>query len=145
MRRSSDLGSSAGPRRARLTALLVGTEVALSVVLAIGALILVRSLGRLLAVDPGVAVERLVTARVTPNPVWCRDQAGPCTCPPDGGRCLGFFPALEERLAALPGVGRVGMSTSGPLAGASFTFPMEIENHPAPKGPPASPGWPAWA
>jgi predicted permease len=130
-------GSSAGPRRARLTALLVGTEVALSVVLAIGALILLRSLGRLLAVDPGVAVERLVTARVTPNPIWCKDQAGPCTCLPDGGRCLGFFPALEERLAALPGVSGVGMSTSVPLDGASFSFPMDIEDHPVPPGQPA--------
>ena len=130
-------GSSAGPRRARLTALLVATEVALSVMLAIGALILVRSLGRLLAVDPGVAVERLVTARVTPNPIWCKDQAGPCTCPPDGGRCLGFFPALEERLAALPGVSRVGLSTSVPLDGGSFSFPMDIEDHPVPKGQPA--------
>ena len=130
-------GSSAGPRRARLTALLVGTEVSLSVVLAIGALILLRSLGRLLAVDPGVQVERLVTARVTPNPIWCKDQAGPCTCPPDGGRCLGFFPALEERLAALPGVGGVGMSTSVPLDDASFSFPMDIEDHPVPRGQPA--------
>ena len=130
-------GSSAGPRRARLTALLVGTEVSLSVVLAIGALILLRSLGRLLAVDPGVQVERLVTARVTPNPIWCKDQAGPCTCLPDGGRCLGFFPALEERLAALPGVGGVGMSTSVPLDDASFSFPMDIEDHPVPRGQPA--------
>src|SRR6185295_16194244 len=36
-------GSSAGPGRARLAALLVGTEVALAVVLVIGAAILVRS------------------------------------------------------------------------------------------------------
>jgi predicted permease len=112
-------------------------DVDMGFVLAIGALILVRSLGRLLAVDPGVTVERLVTARVTPNPIWCKDQAGPCTCPPDGGRCLGFFPALEERLAALPGVSRVGMSTSVPLDGNSFAFPMDVEDHPVPRGQPA--------
>ncbi len=130
-------GSSAGPRRARLTALLVGTEVALSVVLAIGAIILVRSLGRLLAVDPGVSVERLTTARVTPNPVWCKDQAGPCTCDPANGRCLAFFPALEERLAAIPGVRGAAMGTTIPLDNGQFSFPMDIEDHPVPPGKPA--------
>jgi predicted permease len=130
-------GSSAGPRRARLTALLVGTEVALSVVLAIGALILVRSLARLLAVDPGVQIEHLTTLRVTPNPVWCKDQAGPCTCDPANGRCLAFFPALEERLAALPGVRGAAMGTTIPLDDSQFSFPMDIEDHPVPQGQPA--------
>ncbi len=130
-------GSSAGPRRARLTALLVGTEVTLSVVLAIGAIILVRSLGRLLAVDPGVAVERLTTARVTPNPVWCKDQAGPCTCDSANGRCLAFFPALEEHLAAIPGVRGAAMGTTIPLDNGQFTFPMDIQDNPVPPGQPA--------
>ena len=129
-------GSSAGPRRARLAALLVSTEVALSVVLVIGAAILLRSLGSLLRVDPGVVVERLTTARVTPDPVWCKDQAGPCTCPP-GGECKGFFPTLEERLAALPGVRGVALTTMVPLDGGWTGYAMDIEDHPVEPGKPA--------
>ncbi len=130
-------GSSAGPRRARLAALLVGTEVALSVVLVIGAVILLRSLESLLSVDPGVVVEHLTTARVTPDPVWCKDQAGPCTCDAANGQCKGFFPALEVRLAAMPGVRGVALTTMVPLDGGWSGYAMDIEDHPVEPGKPA--------
>jgi len=129
-------GSSAGPKRARLAALLVGTEVALSVVLVIGAVILLRSLESLLNVDPGVVVERLTTARVTPDPVLCKDQAGPCTCPADG-QCTGFFPTLEERLATMPGIRGAALTTMVPLDGGWSGFAMDIEDHPVEPGKPA--------
>jgi predicted permease len=129
-------GSSTGPRRARLAALLVSTEVALSVVLVVAAAILLRSLGSLLSVDPGIVVERLTTAQVTPDPVWCKDQAGPCTCPA-GGECKGFFPALEERLAAMPGVRGVALTTMVPLDGGWNGYAMDIEDHPVEPGRPA--------
>ena len=135
---ASGRGGSAGPRRARLAGTLVATEVALSVVLCIGAMILLRSLRSLLNVDPGVAVERLTTARVTPNPVWCKDQAGPCTCDSTaGGRCEAFFPALEERLAALPGVRGVALANAVPLDGGWSGFAMHLEDHPVAPGQPA--------
>jgi putative ABC transport system permease protein len=136
---ASARGSSAGPRRTRLSGVLVGTEVALSVVLCIGAVILLRSLRTLLSVDPGVSVARVTTARVTPDPVWCRDQAGPCTCDKAtaDARCEAFFPALEERLAALPGVRGVALATTVPLDGGWSGFAMDIEDHPVPRGQPA--------
>ena len=130
-------GGSAGRSRNRLLGTLVGTEVALSVVLVIGALILMRSLQALLAVDAGVVVERVTTARVTPNPNWCKDQAGPCTCATGGAACVAFFPELEERLAALPGVRGVALGVSIPLDGNYFTFPMDVEDHPVAPGEPA--------
>jgi putative ABC transport system permease protein len=130
-------GSSAGPRRARLAGILVSTEVALSVVLVIGAVILLRSLESLLKVDPGMVVERLTTARVTPDPVWCKDQAGPCTCDAANGQCKGFFPSLEERLAAMPGVRGVALSTMVPLDGGWSGYAMDVEDHPVEPGKPA--------
>lgn len=129
-------GASASLSHGRLSALLVATEVALAVVLVVGAGILLRSLEQLLSVDPGVRSERIVTARVSPNPVWCKDQAGPCTCDP-GGSCQAFFPAVEERLAALPGVSRVAFANNLPLDGGQYQFPMEIEDHPVAPGQPA--------
>jgi putative ABC transport system permease protein len=130
-------GGSAGPARHRVLGALVATEVALSVVLVIGAVILLRSLQRLLAVDPGVVAERITTARVTPNPKWCQAEAGPCTCDANGASCRAFFPALEERLALLPGVRGVALGTSVPLDGEYYTFPMDVEDHPVPPGQPA--------
>ena len=143
----ADRGTSVGVRHHRLLNGLVGSEVALSVILALGAVILVRSLTRILAVDPGLVVERLITARVTPNPVACDKDPGPCTCekqgrlasgaPQDQGRCTGFFPVLKDRLAAEPGVLGVALATTVPLDGGFFSFPMAIEDHPVPPGQPA--------
>ena len=138
-------GSSAGPERHRLLRTLVGSEVALAVVLVIGALLLGRSLSRLLAVDPGLQVERLVTARVTPDPFFCKEQAGPCKCDTAAVRrsagpavpCQGFLPALDERLATVPGVTGVAMGTTIPLDGGFYTVPMTVEDHPIPPGQPA--------
>ena len=129
---ASSRGASAGRTRHRMLGALVGTEVALSVMLVIGAAVLGRSLTRLLSVDPGVVLERVTTARVTPNPTWCKDEAGPCTC--TGTSCRAFFPALEERLAAMPGVRGVALGSTIPLDGGYYTFPMDIEDHPIPPG-----------
>jgi predicted permease len=125
-----------GRRSNRLSAVLVGIEVALAVLLVIGAGLLLRSLDRLLAVDPGVSIDRRTTVRVTPNPTWCERDAGPCTCP-QGGQCRPFFPALEEALAVAPGIRAVGLGNTVPLDGRYYSFAMEIEDHPVAPGQPA--------
>ena len=121
------------PSRGRMSAILVVTEVALAVVLVVGAAILLRSLRALLQVDPGVRTERIVTARVSPNPVWCKDQAGPCTCQPTG-TCQAFFPTALDQLAAIPGVTAAAFANYLPLDGGQYQFPMDIEDHPVPAG-----------
>jgi putative ABC transport system permease protein len=55
---------SAGPGRTRLQAVLVTAEVALALVLAVGAGLLGRTFQRLASVDPGFSPEHLVTMRV---------------------------------------------------------------------------------
>ncbi|MGE0442671.1 MAG: ADOP family duplicated permease [Gemmatimonadales bacterium] len=128
-------GGSAGRRATRLSAQLVGVEVALAVVLVISAGVLLRSLGRLLAIDVGVRVERLVTARVTPNPARCEPGTGQCGC--DAAGCNGFFGAVEQALASVPGVRAVALGNTVPLDGRWNGFAMDIEDHPVAPGQPA--------
>jgi predicted permease len=128
---------TSGRRTTTLSAVMVGVEVSLAVLLVIGAGLLLRSLERLLAVDPGVLVDRLTTVRVTPNPVWCRDDAGPCTCPEDGSGCRPFFPDLETALQTTPGIRTVALGNTVPLDGGYYSVPMEIEDHPVAPGQPA--------
>jgi predicted permease len=122
---------TAGPGRAvgRLSNGLVVAEMALAVVLVVGAGLLVRSLGRLLAVDPGVRVEQLVTARISPDPSRCEGDVRPCVV---------FYAALTREMAAIPGVSAVEFGSMVPLDGTRIWYPMNVEDHPVPPGAPAT-------
>ncbi len=83
---------------------LVILQVALSVVLLVASGLLIRSFGRLLAVDPGFRVENLLTATVD--------------LPADygeGAARIQFFQSLREGIEALPGVETVGMVSRLPI------------------------------
>lgn len=86
---------------------LVVAEVGLSLVLLIGAGLLVRSFSKLLQVEPGFHSADVLTVSV-PLPVFkYRDPEAR----------IGFFERLRERVATLPGVAAVGGITQLPLAG----------------------------
>ena len=104
-------GASRDHRTRRLhTALVVG-QLALAVVLAIGAGLLVRSFVEMSGVDGGFRREQLLTFRVElPDGTYGDDRA----------RELAFFDQLEERLAALPGVVSVGLVPWLPLDSGWF-------------------------
>jgi putative ABC transport system permease protein len=60
-------------RERRITSVLAALEFSFAVVLAVSAVLLLRSLWNLTAVDPGFKTERLVTARVSPPGFRGRD------------------------------------------------------------------------
>ena len=120
-------GASRGPARSRLSNALVITEVAVAVALVIGAGLLIRSFGSLTAVDPGMTVDRLVSARITLDPLRCQTAEG----------CLGFYRVLDERLASMPGVQAHTYSSRLPLEERGFDMPVDIEDHPRPPSEPA--------
>ena len=109
--KESGRGGSGGPRRHRIRALLVISEVALSLVLLIGAGLMIRSFARLLAVDPGFKADHVLTAFVSlPASKYSERQAQ-----------VAFFDRLLERLRNVPGVNAAGIVTNIPLYGGSST------------------------
>jgi predicted permease len=90
--------------RARLRGVLIVSEVALSLVLLVGAGLLVRSLIALRSVAPGFDVQHVLTGRVTL----------PSSAYPDRVPVEGFFNRALDELAALPGVNAAG-AASAPL------------------------------
>jgi predicted permease len=100
-------------RSGRLRPALVMGQLAVSLVLATGALLLVRSFAALQAVDPGFDPRGVLTARLSLPDVHYRyrDQ---------GPKIASFYERLEERLRALPGVRAVGATTAPPLSGAAI-------------------------
>ena len=126
-------GSSARVRLLRHT--LVVAEVAGTVVLLIGAALLIRSFWRLQHVDPGVDVDRVVTARLTlPRAPRYETPA----------QSAAFFQRLVDRVAAVPGVESAGATSFVPVGGGGFglgrVFLAEGWPQP-PAGPDVSAQW----
>jgi putative ABC transport system permease protein len=109
-------GAGDGTQRRRTLNLLVVGEVALAVVLLIGAGLLVKSFVRLQQVSPGFDEKNVLTARIDlPNPYSQPEKK------------TQFFGQLQQRVAALPGVEAVGMVTELPLARQSADLPFKVD------------------
>jgi putative ABC transport system permease protein len=106
-------GGSAGDRRGARNLLIVA-EVALSVVLLVGAGLLIRSFLALQRVDPGYDASDVLTFELSM----------PFGKYPGGAARRGFFRELTGRLEALPGVTRVGMVSQLPLTGSGPLSPF---------------------
>jgi putative ABC transport system permease protein len=119
--KESGRGATGNPRRHRVRALLVVSEVALSLILLVGAGLMIRSFARLLAVDPGFKADHVLTAFVSlpPSKYSKREEQA------------AFFDRLSDRLRTLPGVSAAGVVTDIPLFGGSSTG-FEIDDRPAP-------------
>ena len=98
-------GGSAGGARTRLRAALVVSEVALSLVLLVGAGLLVKSFRQLLSTDPGFSPARVLAVRVALNTKRFAD---------DDSRAAYFREALA-RINQLPGVEAAGLTRLLPL------------------------------
>ncbi len=85
---------------------LVSVQVALSVLMLVGAGLFVRTLQRLLAVDLGYRTERILSFQTDASKVGFAPE-----------RLGGVYERLRENIAALPGVASVGMSEEGLLRG----------------------------
>jgi putative ABC transport system permease protein len=101
---------------------LVAIEVALCAVLVIGAGLMVRSLDRLFAVDPGFRAEGLLMAGLAPPAADYKEPA----------RVNAFYTALLARVRQLPGVQSASVTSGVPLWTDSGVWDFEIEGRPAP-------------
>ena len=117
----------ASRRRSRLRGALVVAEVAMSVVLTIGAGLLLRSFTRLMMVDPGFRSESVLTLQMNLPDRLVNDTSRAVTA--DERRV--FYDGLLDRLAAIPGVTAVGGTTRIPLGSSSVTTSLEVAGSPA--------------
>ncbi len=100
--------------RSRARQTLVVAQMALAVVLLVGAGLLLRSLQRVLDVDPGFAPQGVLTARVRLAMPFVAQE-------PEWRRAVAFFERLEAQLEAVPGVRSAPRPTSCPQTAAGTT------------------------
>jgi len=105
-----------GGVRNRLRSLFVVTEVALSLVLLVGAGLLFRSFLELQAVNTGFNPQQVLTMKVNPSGTNYHDDP----------QYIAFYKQVEERIQAISGVETVGMINTLPLyKGPTFGFRIE--------------------
>jgi putative ABC transport system permease protein len=118
--KESARGSTGGARGGRLRGLLIVSEVALSLVLLVGAGLLFRSFLRLQSVELGFRPQRVLTFSLTPSGTNFRDDAA----------YSNFYRDVAERVRAIPGVEAVGVINTLPLAKGPTTG-FRVEGGPA--------------
>ena len=117
MTRGGRQGSGGPARRLRRT--LVVIEVALAMMLLVGATMLIRSFDRLAGVSPGFAPEKAVVGSVA---------LPPARYPPGPAREQ-FFDELLRRTSSLPDVAAAALTQSVPMVN-DFVASFEIEGRP---------------
>ncbi|MBV9774630.1 MAG: ABC transporter permease [Gemmatimonadetes bacterium] len=117
-------GSTSGVRQGRLRGSLVVGELALAMVLLVGATLMIRSFLRLQGADPGFDTSSVLTLRVIASGDRYRQDA-----PRDA-----LFRQTVERVAALPRVRGAATVSYLPLSGISATSGFEVEGSPAAPG-----------
>jgi len=108
---TSQGGATLGGNRARNT--LVTSQVALSTVLLMGAILLIRSFSNLSAVDPGFRADHLLTMSISVN----------STRYPDSVRAAAYYEKVVQNVEKAPGVVAASSTTTFPFEPV-FDFPV---------------------
>ena len=113
-------GQSTGRRGRHVAGLLVSAEVALALLLVVGAGLMIRSFWLLRSVDPGFRVEGALAVEL----------AVPSTRYPNRDQVLGFWDRITVALEARPGIERAGVVAQLPLDGSSWSSQFQAEGWP---------------
>ncbi|MEO8682567.1 MAG: ABC transporter permease [Vicinamibacterales bacterium] len=111
------------PSRRRALGALVSVQIALSVVLGVGAALMLRSLWNLQHVDPGFSPNGVLTFRLQTTSKYRSLTTG-----------LPYLRQVMTRVGALPGVTSVGTIAHLPLGSYSWTIGVRREDRPLPAG-----------
>jgi len=116
LKAAGGLTNAAVFRRLRLRYVLVISEVALALILLVGAGLLLKSFFLLQRADPGIEPDHALTMRVALPATYAK-----------GERMVAFYRELVERVEAQPGVRSAGVVSWLPLSGQHITTRMAIE------------------
>jgi len=122
--------TSAARGSGRVRGALILAEVALAFVLTIGAGLMMQSFSRLLRVNPGFDAHNVLTFDISLPDSYSAGALPTDLTPP--ARLTGFYDALVKRIARLPGVASVGVSSALPLQSKGWIKFLSFDGRPAP-------------
>ena len=113
-------GNMAAHGSARMRAALVVAEMGLAVMLLAGAGLLIKSFGRLQAVDPGFQPDQTLSFELSlPRTTYEQDA-----------QVAAFYDRLLDRVRSLPGVRSAGAVMGLPLSGMRFNISFRVQGRP---------------
>jgi predicted permease len=122
-------GTSTG--QARLRSVMVVAEIAIALVLLVGAGLMLKSVHALLGRDPGFDAHNVLAFSVNlPNGTYPNDKDNP----DQNTAAVHFDKTFTERLRSVPGVLDVGEASAIPVTGGSGTIRFVIEGRPTATG-----------
>jgi putative ABC transport system permease protein len=116
----SGAGSGRGQARRALPALMIA-ELALALVLLIGAGLMVKSFLRLMAVPKGFDPDAVLTLSLRPSV---------SNYPPGSPQRVAYFQESLDRVRYLPGIQSASLASALPLAGPTLMMRIQIEGRP---------------
>ena len=122
---------SAGRRRQGLREVLASVQMALAVMLLLGAGLMVRTLDALMKVDLGFDPKHVLTMQLQP----------PEASYPSSDSVVTLYRSLLERVRGLPGVRAAGLVRSLPLATSIGDWGLAVDGYVAPPGQHAKGDW----
>jgi predicted permease len=105
---------------------LVAGQVAVSLVLLVGAGLLIRSFAHLISINPGFEIQHLLTGEISLPEAQYADRS----------QRIAFFDGLRDDLVHVPGVHAVGLTSHLPIRNRGFNLPVWDTDH-----PPATPAY----
>jgi putative ABC transport system permease protein len=123
--------ASSGPRSARTREALVTLQLATSLVLLVGAILLIRSFSALVHVDTGIATHNLLTF----NMFLSGPRATSATLQ------TAFYEQALERIRSLPDVVAAGAAVTLPIGGDDFSASYTLQGRPVTVGHEPSAGY----
>ena len=123
--------TTTGAARQRFRDVLVVVEMALAVVLLVGAGLMLRTIASLQRIDLGFAPAGVLTMRV----------ALPQVKYPETSQVTGFYARLVDRIRAIPGVEDAGAARSLPLGATIGDFGLMVDGYMPPPGTHAKGDW----
>jgi predicted permease len=122
--KESGLRAGSGMRQNKARSILVVTEMALALVLLVGAALLIRTFGALRSVDPGFDARNVLTMQMSLTGTRFNKAAG----------VNQLVREVQRRVESLPGVTALASTCCLPLEGG-FGLPLTIEGRPLTDGP----------
>ncbi|MGB7621611.1 MAG: ABC transporter permease [Terriglobia bacterium] len=124
--RSSQSGGGFDVKRHKLRSLLVAGELALSLMLLVGAGLLIRSFVRLLEVPPGFSPDHVISMRISLTDPQYQDVSAKTR----------FAEDVQGKIKSLPGVNVQGVISALPLTSAAFWGTVTVEGYVPPANEP---------